>query len=133
MLKRSRRYRPWLCLFLSAILLVLPLLGIWRSSDGLMAAETQPHSPDDLSVRPFGHPPPPAPNVTTVADRDEKSTDLSHLGKNLRIPVEVIEKGAPPKWVYVEISTTPIPEPALPLLLIPASALLLTRRRIYSR
>jgi hypothetical protein len=98
-----------------------------------MAAETQPHSPDDLAVRRFGQPPPPAPNVTTVADRDEKSTDLSHLGKNLRIPVEVIEKGAPPKWVYVEISTTPIPEPALPLLLIPASALLLTRRRIYSR
>lgn len=49
----------------------------------------------------------------------------------VRMPVEVVAKGSAPKWVYVEVAPPEsVPEPGvLPLVLVPALALVIRRRR----
>ena len=53
----------------------------------------------------------------------------SHGGERLRVPVEVIAKGSPPQWVYVEVPPQAIPEPGLMTLLALASGMLVFRRK----
>lgn len=46
----------------------------------------------------------------------------------VKVPVEIIDAGSKPRIVYVELEAESVPEPSS-LLLVPASALLLARRR----
>lgn len=47
----------------------------------------------------------------------------------VRIPVEVVTKGAAPQWVYVQVAPQSVPEPGPYALLALSSLLLLHRRR----
>ena len=54
----------------------------------------------------------------------EKSTS-----SEIRIPVEVVAKGSPNQWVYVQIPRQTIPEPGITSWLALASLLLFRRQR----
>lgn len=49
----------------------------------------------------------------------------------VKVPVEVVSKGSAPQWVYVEVGgADSVPEPGvMPLVVLPALALVLRRRR----
>lgn len=49
----------------------------------------------------------------------------------VKVPVEVVSKGSAPQWVYVEVGAAEsVPEPGvLPLLVLPALAAVMLRRR----
>ena len=47
----------------------------------------------------------------------------------VRVPVEVIAKGSPPKWVYVEVPTHAVPEPGMVSLFVLTSLILALHRQ----
>jgi hypothetical protein len=59
------------------------------------------------------HPPSPVPNQAAP----------------VKVAVEVVSKGSPPQWVYVEVPAQAIPEPGSLTLVVGAGWLLLRRRR----
>ncbi|MES2475145.1 MAG: PEP-CTERM sorting domain-containing protein [Verrucomicrobiota bacterium] len=50
-------------------------------------------------------------------------------GGTKKLPVEVIRKGKPPEWVYVEVEHAAVPEPEIFSLLALAGAALVFRRK----
>lgn len=47
----------------------------------------------------------------------------------VRVPVEVIEKGSAPEWVYVQVGNQAVPEPGAITLVMLAGTLLVLRRQ----
>jgi hypothetical protein len=45
-----------------------------------------------------------------------------------RLPVELIKKGEPPEWVYLNVSSSAVPEPGIVSLVVLAGALAVFRR-----
>jgi hypothetical protein len=65
----------------------------------------------------------------------QEITSASHDSRPLRsesvvrVPVEVIAKGSPPKWVYVEVANHAVPEPGMVSLFALTTLLLVLRRQ----
>lgn len=88
------------------------LLGLFLATPAVAAWMSREPEPPPAAVRQVAYVPHPAESAP------------------IRVPVEVLEKGSAPQWVYVEVSTAAVPEPGLfPLAVVTWAFWVLRRKR----